>query len=177
MTDRTKASAALFGWVAFLAIVLVMATSYRANAHTILEQFGREEAADCPEGWGPSWAYWPNEGTGGFVCTREIEHEHAPEPVAVGEDSVSDPAPPSGGSGSIPSAPLGGGQFSQTLAAGETWTGAICAPGSIFGTMQNLLEAPYLDFDWSYTEATGVFSTTNTSGSEQTMTFDFICIA
>lgn len=29
---------------------------------------GREEA--CRSGWHPSWAQWPNQGAGGFVCTR-----------------------------------------------------------------------------------------------------------
>lgn len=54
-----------------------------------MQQFGRAESDECgvqPEnlvdfpalgdrakdvGWGPSWAQWPNGGTGGFVCTRQ----------------------------------------------------------------------------------------------------------
>jgi len=54
-----------------------------------LQQFARAESDTCekqPEGltdfpalgervedlaWGPSWAQWPNGGTGGFVCTRQ----------------------------------------------------------------------------------------------------------
>jgi ubiquitin-large subunit ribosomal protein L40e len=26
----------------------------------------------CAPGWGPSWAQWPNGGTGGWTCDREI---------------------------------------------------------------------------------------------------------
>lgn len=54
-----------------------------------MQQFARDESGTCevqPEdlgdfpalgesvrdiGWGPSWAQWPNGGTGGFVCTRQ----------------------------------------------------------------------------------------------------------
>lgn len=53
-----------------------------------LQQFARTESDTCetqPENlvdfpalghvkhthWGPSWAQWPNDGTGGFVCTRQ----------------------------------------------------------------------------------------------------------
>jgi YVTN family beta-propeller protein len=54
-----------------------------------LQQFGRAESDTCEvqpadlvdfpalgdqvrdAGWGTSWAQWPNDGTGGFVCTRQ----------------------------------------------------------------------------------------------------------
>lgn len=53
-----------------------------------MQQFARDEAASCDKqpddlvdfpalgalthvNWGPSWAQWPNDGTGGFVCTRQ----------------------------------------------------------------------------------------------------------
>jgi hypothetical protein len=26
----------------------------------------------CADGWGPSYAQWPNEGTGGWVCDRSL---------------------------------------------------------------------------------------------------------
>jgi hypothetical protein len=33
---------------------------------------GRDSStAACAEGWNPSWAQWPNGGTGGWVCNRE----------------------------------------------------------------------------------------------------------
>lgn len=37
-----------------------------------MQQMGRSEVEACPAGWNPSWAQWPNEGTGGFVCTRTL---------------------------------------------------------------------------------------------------------
>lgn len=30
--------------------------------------FGGQQTPPCPGGWGPSWAQWPNGGTGGPVC-------------------------------------------------------------------------------------------------------------
>jgi hypothetical protein len=38
-----------------------------------VQAYGRASAdATCIEGWNPSWDLWPNAGTGGFVCQREI---------------------------------------------------------------------------------------------------------
>jgi hypothetical protein len=38
-----------------------------------LQAYGRASAnATCLDGWNPSWHWWPNNGTGGFVCQREI---------------------------------------------------------------------------------------------------------
>lgn len=37
------------------------------------QSFGRLSASEpCPAGWNPSWAQWMNNGSGGFVCNREI---------------------------------------------------------------------------------------------------------
>jgi hypothetical protein len=36
-----------------------------------LQAVGRASGATCPAGWNPSWAQWPNNNTGGFVCVRE----------------------------------------------------------------------------------------------------------
>ena len=37
------------------------------------QSIGRPSQVDsCPVGWWPSWAQWPNGGTGGWVCSREI---------------------------------------------------------------------------------------------------------
>ncbi len=34
---------------------------------------GRASAdAPCPAGYSPSWDYWPNNGTGGYVCNRVV---------------------------------------------------------------------------------------------------------
>ena len=37
--------------------------------------------AQCQEGWQASWAQWPNAGTGGFVCNRQIYAYYPDEPV------------------------------------------------------------------------------------------------
>lgn len=38
-----------------------------------VQAYARASANDtCIEGWSPSWAQWPNGGTGGWVCTRNI---------------------------------------------------------------------------------------------------------
>ncbi len=35
-----------------------------------LRSFARLADESCPDGWGASWAQWPNGSTGGFVCTQ-----------------------------------------------------------------------------------------------------------
>lgn len=37
--------------------------------------------AECPSEWQPSWAQWPNQGTGGFVCNRQVYAYYPDEPV------------------------------------------------------------------------------------------------
>jgi len=39
-----------------------------------LKAIGRTPDAECPEGTAPSWAQWPNEGTGGFTCEWREEY-------------------------------------------------------------------------------------------------------
>jgi hypothetical protein len=37
------------------------------------QSMGRaSETSECPQGWSASWAQWPNDGGGGFVCNRVI---------------------------------------------------------------------------------------------------------
>ena len=37
------------------------------------QAYGRASVdSTCERGWSPSWAVWPNSGTGGWVCTRSI---------------------------------------------------------------------------------------------------------
>jgi hypothetical protein len=46
------------------------------------QSHGREESGSpCEEGWQPSWAQWPNEGMGGFVCDRRVYAYYPDEPV------------------------------------------------------------------------------------------------
>jgi YVTN family beta-propeller protein len=43
-----------------------------------LKQVGRPSAdAPCESGWSPSWAEWPNGGTGGFTCEQTLTWSHA----------------------------------------------------------------------------------------------------
>jgi ubiquitin len=38
-----------------------------------LQAYARASADEaCATGWGPSWAQWPNSGTGGWTCDREV---------------------------------------------------------------------------------------------------------
>ncbi len=38
-----------------------------------VQGYGRGSASDaCRDGWSASWALWPNDGTGGWVCTRTV---------------------------------------------------------------------------------------------------------
>lgn len=41
-----------------------------------IQQYARAESEGCRDGWSPSWAEWPNEGTGGFVCTQVLTWSH-----------------------------------------------------------------------------------------------------
>ena len=57
------------------------------EAHDYLQQVGTPLSGDCSDvptyvghlpgfpigGWSKSWAWWPNDGLGGPVCTREVE--------------------------------------------------------------------------------------------------------
>lgn len=37
-----------------------------------VQSYGRFEDDACREGWHPSWAQWPKDGLGGFVCDRTL---------------------------------------------------------------------------------------------------------
>lgn len=37
-----------------------------------MKQYARAEAEACDSEWSPSWAQWPNGGTGGFVCVQVL---------------------------------------------------------------------------------------------------------
>ena len=38
-------------------------------------------ASTCPDGWQPSWAQWPNNGAGGFVCNKQTYRYYPDVPV------------------------------------------------------------------------------------------------
>lgn len=124
--------------VAFLAAVALVVFGAKASASPWLQQTGRDSAeAPCPEGWGPSWAEWPNDHTGGWVCTREVEDPSCSyTPCAAAP--VSTPAPtlppwPSGreflySGGRIVNGVLGGGSgytyVSSPFNICTTWSAA-----------------------------------------------------
>ena len=44
-----------------------------AEPNAWLQAVGRANSTDgCSEGWYPSWAWWPNGGTGGWTCERTV---------------------------------------------------------------------------------------------------------
>jgi hypothetical protein len=46
------------------------------------QAYGRSTSeSTCADGWQPSWAQWPNDGAGGFVCNRQIYAYYPDEPV------------------------------------------------------------------------------------------------
>jgi hypothetical protein len=56
--------------------VMTSGTYVRSSANAVplwMQAVGRQTATDsCPDGYTPSWAAWPNRGTGGWVCNRFI---------------------------------------------------------------------------------------------------------
>lgn len=62
---------------------IVTADVFGGSDLTIWHQSHARHAQDaqCQEGWQPSWAQWPNAGTGGFVCNRQIYAYYPDEPV------------------------------------------------------------------------------------------------
>ena len=84
MNDRSRITWILGGFTAALALILV-AAAVPAYAGTWLQQYGKQ--GDCAEGWGESWAWWPNSGTGGPVCTREVDDPSQPAPAETAAPS------------------------------------------------------------------------------------------
>jgi hypothetical protein len=37
-----------------------------------VQSIGRDSADDCPDGYQPGWAHWPNSGFGGHTCERTV---------------------------------------------------------------------------------------------------------
>lgn len=56
------------------------------------QSIGRESRdSQCPSDFTPSWAQWPNDGKGGFVCNKMIYKYYPDEPVYVsGTPDLSD---------------------------------------------------------------------------------------
>jgi hypothetical protein len=57
------------------------------------QSYGRDASdAPCQSGWDPGWAQWPDGGSGGYVCNREIYKYYPDEPVK-GTGAVSNSPP------------------------------------------------------------------------------------
>lgn len=42
------------------------------SAPSWFQSYARGASVECLKGWNPSWAQWPGNGAGGYVCNREI---------------------------------------------------------------------------------------------------------
>ena len=82
MTDSKRITIFFAALIGLLSLTLVAAVA--AQAGVWLQQHGKAEGVACEEGWGPSWAEWPNDGTGGFVCTREVDDPSQPAAAPSG---------------------------------------------------------------------------------------------
>jgi len=83
--------------IAGLAVATLVAPANASTSYTWIQQVQRANAdapceipaieGDAPwwSDWGPSWAQWPHDDQGGWVCTRSITWAHGSEP----EDSTS----------------------------------------------------------------------------------------
>ena len=52
-------------------------SSDSAGPPDVLEQYGRTIDESCRDEWGPSWAQWPNDYSGGWVCTRTLYYDNS----------------------------------------------------------------------------------------------------
>ncbi len=52
--------------------VFVMVTASDTPAEFWFQSIGRLAGAICDAGWNSSWEQWPNGGTGGFTCNRQV---------------------------------------------------------------------------------------------------------
>lgn len=42
----------------------------------VMQQYARAVGEACPAGWGESWAQWPHEQSGGYVCSRTVRWDY-----------------------------------------------------------------------------------------------------
>ena len=144
-------------------MVLTVAVAYRADAGVWFQSYGRESAdATCEEGWYPSWAYWPNNGTGGWVCNREVDDPSVPVAASSDDGGSTPPAP------SLPTewVSIAGGTF-YLMAGGSTDMGV--APPCEAGTMEIRVTDP-LTVSLSGPEPQAV-TVTNPTGEDFTGAF------
>jgi hypothetical protein len=65
------------------AIVIDIFTTGERDLTIWHQSYGRDSSdTECATDWEPSWAQWPHDGGGGFVCNRQIYAYFPDEPVA-----------------------------------------------------------------------------------------------
>lgn len=48
-----------------------------------IREYARSESDTCAERWSPSWAQWPGDGAGGYVCRQVLTWSHAAQGFVV----------------------------------------------------------------------------------------------
>ena len=67
-------------------VIIDLAGSQERDLSIWHQASGRgDDSAPCPDDWQPSWAQWPNDGTGGFVCNHQSYAYYPDIPVPTGE--------------------------------------------------------------------------------------------
>jgi hypothetical protein len=69
--------------VSGLFTLVAVAPSASASGGIWVQQTARALTDTCPDGWGQSWAQWPNGNTGGYVCNRYVNDPSANPDVWV----------------------------------------------------------------------------------------------
>jgi len=140
MSDMRRATAFTVGTVIVLFVVMVIA-AVTASAGVWHQSYARASAdAVCKDGWYPSWAQWPNDGTGGWVCNREADDPSVPVAVASGGGSTPTPTPTPG----LPTAWVtisGGTMFMANGAISDPGDFGV-APPCATGTLEIRVTAP-----------------------------------
>jgi len=52
------------------------------------QSYSVERSADCASGWAKSWAQWPNDGSGGYVCNRVVFYKDGTWLVSTTEEGT-----------------------------------------------------------------------------------------
>ena len=61
------------------------------------QSYSIEQSTDCASGWAQSWAQWPNDGSGGYVCNRVVFYKDGVWLVSTSEAEASVSRPWDGG--------------------------------------------------------------------------------
>ena len=61
------------------------------------QSYSIKQSMDCASGWDQSWAQWPNDGSGGYVCNRVVFYKDGVWLVSATEEEASVSRPWDGG--------------------------------------------------------------------------------